>query len=130
MNTQMENLKNVPEWNGTRPEIQIKTLKLIVCIDHFIMSDTNMFFVGEMTEDNRSWREIHRRKMCIFQPYDIQMDRAKQRRRRASQPSPASPAPLPPPGPCRRRRFRLRALPEGEDSRPVPSAPPAIKEED
>lgn len=25
MNTQTENLKNVPEWNGTRPEIQINT---------------------------------------------------------------------------------------------------------
>lgn len=86
--------------------------------------------IGEMTEDFSNWREIHRRELARFQPYDIHMARRRQRSASsapASQPSPASPAPSPPPAPSRRQRVLLRAPPEGEDSRPVPSAPPALR---
>lgn len=83
-----------------------------------------IFAIGEMFQDG-NWTEIHREPLAAVQPYDIYMDRAKQRRRRPA--PPASPAPSPPPAPLRRRRVQLRAPPEGEESRPQPSAPHAMR---
>lgn len=77
--------------------------------------------IGEMYEDGR-WKEIHRKPIARVQPYDVYNHRQKQAR--ASR-LPASPAPSLPPAPS--RRLQLMAPPKGEDSRPVLSAPSAVR---
>lgn len=83
--------------------------------------------IGEMTENNRTFTEIHKRELASFQPFDVHMIRRKSITGTFTTACPSSQAKS-------KVMSMPRQLPEGEDDkacvRPTQTSPPAEEEDE
>lgn len=81
--------------------------------------------IGEMTENNKTFTEIHKRELASFQPFDVHMIRRKQHHRHLHHRLPLVTG---------EEWSMPRQLPKGEDDkavvRPTQSSPPAEEEDE